>query len=470
MKAYQILSILLSLTSVAIARTPDTPQCREFASYSTRAWESTSDALLVARDGKILFEHYGPEYGPDQPHNLWSAAKTVTGALFGAAIRDGRLAFDQKISEFYPRDAFDANYEKIALSNIFYADAGFVWDESSFDVAKNNVIQMLFGSAREDMATYVSQQKIHGHGPGYRWQYNTGAPNILQGALKQALGDDYEAYPWKTLFNPLGMKDVIMEQDNSGVFVGGSYMFATPRDMLKLGQLYVQRGAWNGQQLLPEDWIDKTLTISPGYMAPGTTDEQIIKSHHLVYGGLIWLNRSGRPWLPRPFPGSPGDMFMFLGRSGQFILGIPSKKMVLVRTGYGTTIDYRIDGIVTRALACFDDPKTPIADLPPAPLHKGSGPTIRETVSVLRKGLRAGLVQGAIAKWVCTCHFVSRLPVRSCLKRGDVPHAEKLISVRVTEDRIEVRPRRLLRILTGARAARTAVRNLDNPQLGCRLL
>lgn len=119
------------------------------------------------------------------------------------------------------------------------------------------------------------------------------------------------------------MKSAVFEQDTAGTFVGGAYAFATPRDMAKLGQLYLNKGKWNGQTILSEDWIERTLTISPGYLGPGMTRDDYLRPLPLVYGGLMWLNRAPRPEFPKPFPKSPDDMFMALGRAwaaGSFLM------------------------------------------------------------------------------------------------------------------------------------------------------
>jgi CubicO group peptidase (beta-lactamase class C family) len=116
-----------------------------------------------------------------------------------------------------------------------------------------------------------------------------------------------------------------MEPDPSGTFVGSSYMFATPRDWARFGLLYLQDGVWNGERILPEDWVKYTTT--PTSQAPRGE-----------YGALFWLNAgaSGNP-SDRLMPSVPPDVFFARGFQEQRVFIVPSRKLVLVR--FGATSD-----------------------------------------------------------------------------------------------------------------------------------
>ena len=119
------------------------------------------------------------------------------------------------------------------------------------------------------------------------------------------------------------MRSVVWEPDASGVFVGSSYLYATMRDYARFGLLYLHNGNWLGEQILPENWISYTTTPAKGSGG--------------CYGAFFWLNQSG------DYPGVPADMFFCAGHDGQFIYIIPSKQLIVVRTGYSPkgTYDFK---------------------------------------------------------------------------------------------------------------------------------
>jgi len=131
----------------------------------------------------------------------------------------------------------------------------------------------------------------------------------------------YFAFPRERLFNKLKMASAVLEPDESGVFVGSSYMYATPRDWARVGLLYLQDGVWEGERLLPEGWVDYSITPAPA--APKGS-----------YGAHIWLNR-GTPENPedRPQAGLPADLYHLSGHEGQNVAVVPSKSLIVVRMG-----------------------------------------------------------------------------------------------------------------------------------------
>jgi CubicO group peptidase (beta-lactamase class C family) len=109
------------------------------------------------------------------------------------------------------------------------------------------------------------------------------------------------------------MRSIIWEPDASGTFVGSSYLYATARDYARFGLLYLHNGNWLGKQILPDGWV--SYTTSPARGSDGK------------YGALLWLNLAGE------YPGVPADLFYCDGYDGQYIFIIPSKQLVVVRTG-----------------------------------------------------------------------------------------------------------------------------------------
>jgi hypothetical protein len=154
------------------------------------------------------------------------------------------------------------------------------------------------------------------------FSYSSGNSNILSRIIRHIVGErDYAAFPYQALFRKLNMRSILLEPDASGTFIGSSYSYATARDFARFGLLYLNNGVWNSEQLLPANWVTETVQ-------PSEADK--LKQ----YGYQFWLNGFKETKLTqRLFPDVPADMFYAAGFGGQNVFIIPSKKLVVVRTG-----------------------------------------------------------------------------------------------------------------------------------------
>jgi hypothetical protein len=167
---------------------------------------------------------------------------------------------------------------------------------------------MLFKES--NMGRYAMRSGLR-HAPGGVFNYSSGTANIISALVRKAVGnDEYYHFPYKYLFERIGMYSAVLEMDGSGTYVGSSYCYATARDWARFGLLYLRDGVWNGQRVLPEGWVRWT-----------TTGEQ--------YGGMWWLNHG--PTGKRRHPELPEDCFACEGYEGQYLWVIPSKDLVIVR-------------------------------------------------------------------------------------------------------------------------------------------
>lgn len=452
----------------------DTEQCRGFIEFATKNKKFLTDGLVVIKDGQIQYESYDPKYTADTPHSMWSISKTVTGALLGIAVRDGKISLDQYLNDFYPRPDASENYQKIKIENLFYLDAGFIWDDVySGKLKESTVIKMLFTEGLKDAVKFNLDQKIIPQGPGYKFNYSTGTPVITMGVLKEAYGEDYDEMPWKTLFNPLGMKKVSFERDPKGVFYGGSSIFTTPREMAKLGYLYLNRGKWNGEEILSEDWIQKTAQVSPGYLSKGTVIRDIHEDG--VYGGSIWLNKEVRKDLGKPFPASPDDMLIAHGHYGQMLAILPSQNMVVVRNGYDLEYKSKIDQFISRSIACFSNPHQAIGKTLPPPKYAKpvTMPIIFQTT---KSGLTTDIFLSSLARAVCSCHFISGLDEKTCIARSNIPFTSQLINLSIKNNTVTTTRKAYAKtfIRVFGRDSKDDMKrarfDARNPQFGCTLL
>ena len=272
-------------------------------------------AIVVVKDGQIIAERYAEGYGKDTPFLGWSMTKSVTHALLGLLVKDGRL--DIMAPAPVPEWASpDDPRHAITTDQLMRMSSGLEFNEDYGDLTVG-VTQMLYNSS--DMAAYAANMPLAAP-PDTVWNYSSGTANILSRIIRDVTGgdiNDYWNFPRQALFYPLGMNSAVLEPDASGTFVGSSYMYATARDWARFGQLYLQDGVWDGQRILPEGWVDYARTPTP--------------PSHGQYGALWWLNHGsgdGKEW-----EGVPDDAYAAEGHDGQYVVVIPSRNMVIVRLG-----------------------------------------------------------------------------------------------------------------------------------------
>ncbi len=278
-------------------------------------------ATLVVHRGRIVAERYADGFSADRLFLSQSVAKTVLGVVVGVAVKDGLMDIDEKagVAPWQGEDPRAA----ITVNNLMQMSDGLDFTEDYFNPFRSDVLPMLFGEHREDMAAYVASRDLK-HEPGTHFTYSSGTANLLSSLVRDAVGGrqvDYEIFMRERLFNPIGMTSAEPEFDGSGTWVGSSWLHATARDWARFGLLMLRGGAWDGQQIVPEGWIDYMRT-------PLAHDPKG------VYGAMTWLN-TGRleEQVPIRLEGLPADTFIASGHRGQYIIMVPSKDLVIVRLG-----------------------------------------------------------------------------------------------------------------------------------------
>ncbi|MCI5105888.1 MAG: beta-lactamase family protein [Pseudomonadales bacterium] len=279
-------------------------------------------AVLVIHQGRIIAEQYAPPFDASMPQLGWSMTKTVTAALTGMLVGDGLLQVDAPA----PVPEWQGNgdpRQAITLENLLQMSSGLQFSEVYTAGSMSDVILMLYTTG--DTAGFTASMPL-AEEPGSTFYYSSGTTNIIS-RINRSVFDDLQSYfnfPRERLFNKLGMDSAVLEPDATGTFVGSSYMYATPRDWAKIGLLYQQDGMWNGERILPEGWVEYSLT-------PASSAEQG------EYGIQIWLN-AGAPDDPgdRSHPGLPTNAFYLSGFEGQNIVVLPDQELIVMRMGLTT--------------------------------------------------------------------------------------------------------------------------------------
>ena len=329
------------------AEAPSSAALEAFSAYAFPPRDDVSrqgirtDALLVIRDGQIIYERYAGPTKASTPHLTWSVSKSLLAATLGVAYGEGRFKLSEAAATYYP--PFAAHPE-VKLGHLFNWASGLNWQEDyEYAPLNSSVVAMLYTRGRADMPAFVASHQGEAT-PGSRFLYSSGDSNVLSAALKGMVGAKaYADYPWTALFEPLGITSAVWETDASGTFVGSSYAYMTARDLARVGLLMQRDGRWGERQLLPKAWVEFNRTAFAAYQPlPGEA----------VPGGHWWLNQAvagaAKPWAD-----APADSFAALGHWGQALYVLPSEGLVIVRYADDRDKSYQHNELLKRALLAF---------------------------------------------------------------------------------------------------------------------
>jgi CubicO group peptidase (beta-lactamase class C family) len=276
-------------------------------------------AVVVVYKGRIIAEQYADGFNKATPLLGWSMTKSVVNALAGILVGQGKLSLDvpAPVPEWQnPDDPRRA----ITLDNLLRMSSGLEFSDRYSDLFSDAIV-MLF--REKDCASFAINKPLIAD-PGTKWAYSSGTTNIISKIMRQTFAGNerqYLEFPQHALFHRIGMFSAVIEPDASGTFVGSSHMYATARDWARFGLLYIQDGIWEGERILPEGWVQYTVTPAE-HAAYGK------------YGAHWWLNPRGIPIYNEKLAASlPSDLFSARGHHDQFVTIIPSKKLVVVRLG-----------------------------------------------------------------------------------------------------------------------------------------
>ncbi len=293
--------------------------------------EETHAAVVIHR-GRLVAERYAPDRTASDTFPSWSVAKSITHALVGMLVKDGKLDIHAptKVPEW---QAPDDPRRALNLDLLLRMSSGLAFVEDYSPENPSDVIAMLFGDGKDDVAHFAASHPLE-HAPGTFWSYSSGTTNIVAREAARAagaFGPDFEAFMRARLFGPLGMTSPVPKFDTAGTFIGSSYCFCTARDFARFGLLYLRDGIWDGTRLLPEGWVDYART--PTFQQP--TDSA-------PYGAQWWLDGAG--------PGS----FSANGHMGQYIVLVPDKDLIIARNGQ--TVAEKLPNVkrwIAEIAACF---------------------------------------------------------------------------------------------------------------------
>lgn len=267
--------------------------------------KSNTAAFLVARDGRLLHEQYWNGYTATSQTNSFSMAKGVTALLLGAAIMDGKISSENALySEFYENYRNVPYGDKLSLKHLVTMEAGLDWDEDYKNPFKPNA-KAYYGNSLAKAVLLRGFKTT----PGTEFEYQSGSTQLLGFALRKVTNIPLADFASARLWKPLGMEQhALWTVDDNEMEKTFCCIHSNARDFAKLGQLMLEDGKVDSLQVIPFDYIEKMRT--PTAHSKG------------AYGYGLWINNEVK-----------NKHYYFLGLYGQYIIVVPEKKLVIVRTG-----------------------------------------------------------------------------------------------------------------------------------------
>ncbi len=322
------------------------------------------DSMLVIRHGRVVYEksydnaadyrrlfagkgdpgiynYYDPGWHPyyrrTRLHTMQSISKSVTSALIGVAIRRGEIpAVDARVMPYFSALSIGADplRDRMTLRDVLTMRTGIRWDEESaaYTDPANNCAAM---EGEEDWVRYVLEQPM-AEEPGKVFVYNSGATELLSYVIRKATGMPADDYAKEHLFAPLGIA-FYWKRTPTGLADTEGGLYLEPRDLAKIGYLYMKDGVWNGRRILPEGW------------ARASTESAVESSEKGFGYGYQW-------WVPQEALGSGNGAFVAWGYGGQLLLVVPKRDLIAVFTGWNIYDKPELDPRVAlaRILAAVD--------------------------------------------------------------------------------------------------------------------
>ncbi len=289
-------------------------------------------SFMILRHGKVVAGGWWDPYKPELKHTMYSTSKSFTSTAIGLAVSENLISVSDKVISFFPEDLPDTISENLA------------------DLEIRDLLSMTFGQEPEPPfpAIVSSDNWVKAilatpivNKPGSVFLYNSFGTYMLAAIIHKVTGENVVDYLKPRLFEPLGITGADWEVDPMGINTGGWGLRVKTEDMAKLGQLYLQKGNWEGKQILPEAWVEEATT-SKILQSPEAAQEDRDKSDWLQgYGYKFWRSRH--------------NSFRGDGAYGQFILVLPEQDAVIAITAETGDMQGELNLVWDNLLPGFQD-------------------------------------------------------------------------------------------------------------------
>jgi CubicO group peptidase (beta-lactamase class C family) len=269
-------------------------------------------SLLVVRNGKLVYENYFNGYTQSIPENIYSATKSITSALVGIAVDKHLIkSIDDKVVDYFPQYTdlpnLTSTKKQMTIRDLLTMSSGLECADDDPQSPGNEATMY----QSPDWIRYTLSLPMKAN-PGTMSNYCTGGVAVLGGILQQATGKTVDEFAQAYLWNPLGIGPIRWDRMPTGQVNTSGRMFIRPRDMAKLGQLFLDKGKWQDQQVLSANWVDES-----------TRKQVVLRDQE--YGYLWWRRQFVMD--DKTYPA-----YYASGNGGHFIVVIPGVNVVVVST------------------------------------------------------------------------------------------------------------------------------------------
>lgn len=302
----------------------DFPMAEDFNSYKMSPEENAclekygTVAYLVIQNDSVLYEEYRDGWTSERLSNIFSATKSIVGLLIGIAYDEGAIkSLDDRVSVYLP-DFKDG--DKITIRNLLTMSSGLDWDEA-YTALVSKTTQAYYG---DDIRSLVMNLKVVEQ-PGKKYSYKSGDTQLLSFVLEAATGQTVSEYAQQKLWHPVqACRDALWNLDRKGGEEKTYCCFnTTARDMAHLARLILNKGEWNGKQVISEAYLQEAISPA-GYLENEFGDGALD-----YYGFQIWVMHYNGLQFPA-----------FRGLGGQYIFAIPQKNAIVIRFGHKRSDEY----------------------------------------------------------------------------------------------------------------------------------
>ncbi len=275
-----------------------------------------TDALLIIRHDSIYYEYYSNGFTANDPHISWSMSKSVVSALFGIAISEGKIkSIEETVTDYLP-EFKETGYDGVRIKDVLQMSSGVGFNEDYGDFNSDINVMGRYFALGMPMADFAKRLK-RAREPGTYNLYVSVDTQVLGMILVKATGKSITEYMKEKLWSPIGAEsNAYWIVDKSGMEFAIGGLNATARDYAKVGQLFLDSGRWQGNQVVPAAWVKASTTPDAPHVMPGNRSTGLRKDGY----GFQWWIPDGRE-----------DEFNAQGIYGQFIYIDPDKDMVIVK-------------------------------------------------------------------------------------------------------------------------------------------
>ena len=272
-------------------------------------------SVMIVKDGQVIFSRWQSEGVDSVPHVLHSVSKTFTATAVGLAIADGKMALTDKVIDYFP-DKLPAevsdNLKAMTVRDLLTMSCG------------HDVEPSFRNPEQEWVTAFLAHPVVHE--PGTFYLYNSLGTYMLSAIVQQVTGEKVVDYLTPRLFEPLYIDKPKWEESPQGINCGGWGLYLKTEDLAKMGQLLLQKGEWNGKQLIPAEWVAEMSKKQVESINPGTRIEQAAE-RGMTKETSDWMQGYGyQMWRCRP------GCFRADGARGQYIIVVPDKNAVIAIT------------------------------------------------------------------------------------------------------------------------------------------